>query len=448
MVPPSRLRDELVRRILAAFEASLPIYQEMMAVAREINARAGEHEAKRLGKIMHAAIRCWSDQELRTICDLFAVLDCHPVNYYDLRARVSVESTAFRPIRQTEIQRNGFRVFCSKLALDSIALEDHPFVKEIASRRKIFSSEFVGLLDRAKQRGGLATADAETFLDECVKIFSRPETALVSLDEYKRLREINKVAAQVLVCNSLAFNHLTPSVASVPAAHEELTRRGIKTIPVWQGPVGRDVILRQTSCLAPAITLKFPESDGTYLEADYQETFVEFEERLQALTPQGRELFESLFDQGKQALTKAESDSDYAAHYYEVMNDALAQFPSDLLELWQRRLAYFTFDLQEEKSASLSASISDEQFDALIVDRVVRLVPQQYEDFFGPAATNIFNSNIGLQDVSKVQVERREAQSAYEVALGRQVVSMHDYYEQIQTNSRQSICSAVVKKQQ
>ena len=122
-------------------------------------------------------------------------------------------------------------------------------------------------------------------------VFSRPDEALISFEEYQQLGSINKVAAQVLVSNSMAFNHLTPSVASVPAAHEELTRRGIKSIPVWQGPVGKDVILRQTSCLAPAITLKYPNGDGTFLEAEYQETFVEFEERLQALTPKGRGAF-------------------------------------------------------------------------------------------------------------------------------------------------------------
>ena len=43
------------------------------------------------------------------------------------------------------------------------------------------------------------------------------------------------------------------------------------------------------------------------------------------------------------------------------------------------------------------------------------LAPQQYEDFFGPAATNIFNSNIGLEDVSNVGVAKPDSQKSYEM---------------------------------
>ena len=101
-----------------------------------------------------------------------------------------------------------------------------------------------------------------------------------------------------------------------------MVRRGIKTIPVWQGPVGKDVVLRQTSCLAPPVVLKFPNGDGTFVDAEYQETFVEFEERLQALTPTGRVLFEEMFDNGKKALKLKEGEPGYAEHYYEVMESA------------------------------------------------------------------------------------------------------------------------------
>ena len=265
---------------------------------------------------------------------------------------------------------------------------------------------------------------------------------MVSLAEYEKLKKINRVAAQVLVCNSLAFNHLTPSVASVPAAHEEMLRQGIKTIPVWQGPVGKDVILRQTSCLAPAIILKFPQDDGTFIEAEYQETFVEFEERLQALTPQGREVFESLFEEGKQALRLKESDPNYTEHYYDVMREALGDFPSDLQELWKRGLAYFTFELSEE---SLSQTFTKEKsLNELVEQGVVNLIPQQYEDFFGPAATNIFNSNIGLEEVSNVGIAKPDSQKSYETALGREVVNMYDYYETIQAASEARFCQKLI----
>lgn len=439
-VKPSWIRSEIVHKILAMFEKSMPIYEQMIAVARDINNKAGESEAKRLGKIMHAAIRCASDEELRTISDLFALMGDYPVNYYDLREKVSVESTAYRPVTVEEIEQNGFRIFCSRLSLDCIPAEHRPYVESIIARRNIFSDELLALIKTGKEQGGLNQEQADRFVAACVKLFTRPEEALISRAEYKKLNEINKVACQVLVSNSLAFNHLTPSVASVPAAHEEMLERGIKTIPVWQGPVGKDFILRQTSCLAPPVTLKFPNGDGTFEEAQYQETFVEFEERLQALTPKGREMFEALFDQGKHNLKLKESDPGYAEHYYNVMREALASFPSEMQELWDQDLAYFRFEIVAAPPAQLPGSDSDTLIDDLLASGTIRLVPQQYEDFFGPAATNIFNSNIGLEDVSNVGVAKPDSQKTFEVALGREVVNMYDYYSEIQEASKAQVC--------
>jgi len=216
-----------------------------------------------------------------------------------------------------------------------------------------------------------------------------------------------------------------------------MVQQGIETIPVWQGPVGVDVILRQTSCLAPPVVLKFPEPDGMLVEAEYQETFVEFEERLQALTPSGRQEFERLFAVGKKNLSLPESDSQYADHYYQTMGDALKQFPTDQQTLWQQGLAYFTFELGE--STIGADEVAGAEFDQLVQRGVVRLVPQQYEDFFGPAATNIFNSNIGLEGVSNVGLATQESQQQFEQFLGCDVVDMYDYYAQIQTKSQQSV---------
>src|SRR5262245_48376973 len=123
-VKPSWIRSEIVRQILAMFERTMPIYEQMFSVARDINAQAGEDEAKRLGRIMHGAIRCASNEELRMISDLFAVMGNYPVNYYDLREKVSVESTAFRPVTVEEIEENGFRIFCSRLSMECIPAAD------------------------------------------------------------------------------------------------------------------------------------------------------------------------------------------------------------------------------------------------------------------------------------------------------------------------------------
>ena len=435
-VPPNELRRDIVRQILANFEQTMPIYRDMMNVANQINQAAGEDEALRLGKIMHAAIRCASPAELKTVRRIFSLLACQPVNYYDLREKVSVQSTAFRPVSQDEIESNGFRLFCSMLSIDCIDEAHREFVQAIIDRRNVFPAQLLALIEKGEGQGGFETADAADFVSLCVQLFIRPETALVSTAEHEKLKTINKVAAQVLVTNSLAFNHLTPSVASVPAAHQQMIDQGIKTIPVWQGPVGCDVILRQTSCLAPPVTLKFPETDDQFIEQDYQETFVEFEERLQALTPQGRQKFEALFAAGKENLQLAESDPGYAEHYYETMNRSLGEFPADPLQLWQEGLAYFTFETEQEDSPTEQDAID---FQSLIESGQVKLVPQQYEDFFGPAATNIFNSNIGLEGVSNVGVATDDSKQVFESFLGVEVVNMYDYYESIQAESRQSL---------
>jgi len=423
-VAQAEIRSRIVSEILRRFEMSMPIYAQMMSVAKSINLAAGQDEAERLGKIMHAAVRCASPAELKVVRQIFHLIGCEPVNYYDLREKVSVQSTAFRPVDESEIQRNGFRLFCSMLSIDCIDAEHHAFVQSIIDRRNVFPQPLLDLIEIG-QHSGLSHEQVDRFVDLCVEIFVRPETALVSRDEYERLQGINKVAAQVLITNSLAFNHLTPSVASVPQAHREMVEQGIQTIPVWQGPVGQDVILRQTSCLAPPVVLKFPKADGKSIEAEYQETFVEFEERLQALTPKGRQEFERLFAIGKQNLTLPESDQGYADHYYETMRKALSEFPKDLKTLWQQELAYFTFEVGE--TTVNSAGIVDADFDTLIDSGAVRLVAQQYEDFFGPAATNIFNSNIGLEGVSNVGLATAESQERFEEFLGCEVVDMYDY---------------------
>ncbi len=433
LVATHLIREKIVEAILASFQQSMPIYSDMMAVAANINNAAGPEEAARLGRIMHAAIRCASPHELRTINDILALMGCGPVNYYDLREKVSVQSTAFRPTCPQDIQRNGFRLFCSMLSIDCIPESERPFVESIIARRDLFSETLRDLIAVGQKQGGFDSDQSAAFVAQCVRLFIRPKTAMVSLDEYERLRAINKVAAQVLITNALAFNHLTPSVASVPEAHQQMLQRGIQTIAVWQGPVGKNFILRQTSCLAPPVKLKFPSGSDTFIEADYQETFVEFEERLTALTARGRQWFEELFAFGKQQLKLREGDLGYAEHYYDVMKAALKPFPSDPLECWKQGLAYFTYQFRAE---SVDHGWT---FDELVSDGIIKLVPQTYEDFFGPAATNIFNSNIGLKDVSNVGLAQVDSQAEFESMLGRSVVNMYDYYDAIEADSRSQV---------
>ena len=155
------------------------------------------------------------------------------------------------------------------------------------------------------------------------------------------------------------------------------------------------------------------------------------------MTPVGRQEFERRFAIGKQNLTLPESDPSYADHYYQTMTKALDGFPTDQKALWQQGLAYFTFEIAD--SAITSDEVAGLDFEALIECGIVGLVPQQYEDFFGPAATNIFNSNIGLSGVSNVGLATKESQEQFEQQLGSKVVDMYDYYAAIQNKSQQAV---------
>src|SRR5690606_13192543 len=108
-------------------------------------------------------------------------------------------------------------------------------------------------------------------------------------------------------------------------------------------------------------------------------------------------------------------------------------------ELWDQRLAYFVFEVKQ-RPQSLPSGSTDKVIDELLDAEAITLVPQQYEDFFGHAATNIFNSNIGLEDVTNVGVAKPDSQTASENALDREVVNMYDYYEEIQQASWQRVC--------
>ena len=110
-VPPAEIRRRIVSKILSRFEQSMPIYSKMMGVAESINNAAGQDEAKRLGKIMHAAIRCASPAELQTVRRIFHLIGCEPVNYYDLREKVSVQSTAFRRLKNPKFSKTAFDCF-------------------------------------------------------------------------------------------------------------------------------------------------------------------------------------------------------------------------------------------------------------------------------------------------------------------------------------------------
>ena len=113
------------------------------------------------------------------------------------------------------------------------------------------------------------------------------------------------------------------------------------------------------------------------------------------------------------------------------MEQALSSFPDDPMTLWKDNLAYFEYEVDQ-------GDTKPDSFEQAIETGIVRLIPQKYEDFFGPAATNIFNSNIGLEDVANAGIAKPDSLEDFEAQLGRKVIDMYQYYDQIENNSREA----------
>jgi uncharacterized glyoxalase superfamily metalloenzyme YdcJ len=105
-------------------------------------------ELARLNVERHGAIRLGRADELFNMRRVFAVMDMHPVGYYDLSvAGVPVHATAFRPINDAALRRNPFRVFTSLLRLDLI--DDEPLrleAERILGARRILTPRALELV--------------------------------------------------------------------------------------------------------------------------------------------------------------------------------------------------------------------------------------------------------------------------------------------------------------
>src|SRR5699024_4143326 len=130
-------------------------------------------ELERLSVERHGAIRVGTAEELGVLRRLFAVMGMQPVSYYDLSvAGVPVHSTAFRPVKKRELDRNPFRLFTSLLRLDLIQDDDlRRRATDILSARDIFTPGVRDMIDRYETRGGLTDAEATRFVTEALETF-------------------------------------------------------------------------------------------------------------------------------------------------------------------------------------------------------------------------------------------------------------------------------------
>lgn len=390
-VEATQLRARFARSLSALYGSEVPAYNTLVEVAEAVNADvlAERPDAERLGSIervtaeRHGAIRLGTPQELAQVGRIFGACGMYPVGFYDLRDAsppVPVVSTAFRPLQRDELAANPFRVFTSLLVVDDrrfFDAETETALRERLSSRTLFVPELLVLADKAETDGGLTAADADQFIELATAAFAlSPEP--VDHDWYAQLETISSVAADIGGVSSTHINHLTPRVLDIDQLYARMTALGVEMIDRIQGPPRTDkadVLLRQTSFRALAEPRTFRDAKGRLTVGELRVRFGEVEARGVALTPKGRDLYDTL---------------------------GIGAFPDTDELLNAQDLAYFT--------------VSDHG----------NLAPIVYEDFLPKSAAGIFASNLtssGTLDVGQSGVARDAGW--LQGVLGR---TLHDPY--------------------
>lgn len=417
-VTQTELRGRLAQTLSDLYGTEVPAYTTLLEVAHEVNVdfQASHPEsAETFGSIervtaeRHGAIRVGSTKELAQVALVFAAAGMVPVNFYDLRDAkpnpIPVVSTAFRPIDRSELARNPFRVFTSLLVPEDrrfFSEEVERELKEFISRRVLFPSRLLELAETSMRDNGLASDEADEYLKLTAAAFALSDEP-VDRAWYDRLEAISSVAADIGGVASTHINHLTPRVLDIDELYRRMEGRGIKMIDSIQGPPhwdGPDLLLRQTSFKALSEPRLFAEADGSTSAGEMRVRFGEVEARGIALTPSGRNRYDTMMSLTDQR--QAETGRPRA----EVAREVWAEkCPSSDRELIREGFAYFTFH------AEAPAHAGDRPTDlmGLLDSGWLRAEPIVYEDFLPRSAAGIFASNLsgdGAVDSSQGETVR------------------------------------------
>jgi uncharacterized glyoxalase superfamily metalloenzyme YdcJ len=433
-VDPDDIRTRFSRAMSDMYRAEVPQYGTLLVLVDRVNRetlardsalaarlnRTGEY--KRLSEERHGAIRLGTAQELALIARAFAVMNMVAVGYYDLAAAgIPVHSTAFRPVDESALRRNPFRVFTSLLRLELI--DDPGLLAEAAAilgRRRIFTDGLLVLITKAEHDGGLDDAGATSFVAELLETFRWHAQATVDEATYGRLLGAHRLIADIVSFKGPHINHLTPRTIDIDAVQAAMPGEGIVPKEVIEGPPRRNcpVLLRQTSFKALDEAIAFPTGDGGFAEGRHTARFGEVEQRGVALTAKGRALYDALL---------AEQRIDAGA-------DAFARFPDDWTQLRREGLAFFRYSVIEHGDGEIVA----DTLDAAIMAGQVAADPIIYEDFLPVSAAGIFRSNLG--DGAPSPYRANADRKAFEAALGASVQDEIGLYAALEAASRDQVC--------
>ncbi|HAI1312897.1 TPA: VOC family protein [Escherichia fergusonii] len=432
------IREQFSQAMSAMYQQEVPQYGTLLELVADVNLAVLENnpelheklanadELARLNVERHGAIRVGTAEELITLRRIFAIMGMYPVSYYDLsQAGVPVHSTAFRPIDDASLSRNPFRVFTSLLRLELI--EDKALrqrADEILQQRDIFTSRCRELLDKYDDEGGFTEAQATEFVKEALETFRWHQSATVDEETYQALLHEHRLIADVVCFPGCHINHLTPRTLDIDRVQSMMPEYGIEPKVLIEGPPRREVpiLLRQTSFKALEEPVLFAgEKRGTHTAR-----FGEIEQRGVALTPKGRQLYDTL-------LQKAGTGKDNLTHQLHLQ-DVFKAFPDSEFLLRQQGLAWFRYRLTPTGEAHRQAIHPGDDPQPLIERGWLVAQPVTYEDFLPVSAAGIFQSNLGNE--TQVRSHGNASRQAFEQALGCPVYDEFVLYQRTEERSK------------
>lgn len=444
LISADEIRSRFSHAMSEMYREEVPLYGTLLDIVSEVNtdvleknsqlreSLAGANELLRLDVERHGAIRLGKPEELHVMRRVFHVMGMYPVGYYDLSvAGVPVHATAFRPIDETALKINPFRVFTSLLRLELI--EDEALRRtatEILAQRQIFSDELMQLLELHETGKGFSDEEAWRFVAEVKKIFRWHQEATVSKEMYQQLHDAHRLIADVVCFKGPHINHLTPRTLDIDAVQAQMRQRGLDPKAVIEGPPKRQhpILLRQTSFKALQEQILFADDSQS---GTHTARFGEIEQRGVALTPKGRALYDRLLEQAR----SHNNEGSAGLAYSERLVEAFQSFPDDLESLRKEQLAFFRYEITDENQFRKQAETGDKKdLDALLEAGAIVAEPIVYEDFLPVSAAGIFQSNLGGTEQRHYVAQASRAQ--FEKDLGGSVLDEMKLYEQA---SQQSI---------
>ncbi|KAB5580893.1 hypothetical protein GE09DRAFT_1213337 [Coniochaeta sp. 2T2.1] len=444
------------------YKAEVPLYGQLVDIVRKVDSSILEAQGKSIDDLptrhqleRHGAIRLGTDDEMRMVRRLFAILGMYPVGYYDLETvGFPLHGTAFRPTSEDSLRNNPFRVFTTLLRPGLIK---SPSVRErameILSKRTLFSPRLCELVQLAEEKANrdLTAADADELINESLKIFKWHSRSTVDRDTYVRLKREHPMVADIVCFPSAHVNHLTPRTLGIDTVQAEMARQGLPAKDSIEGPpAGRkcEVLLRQTSFKALEERVVFIDDEGA---GTHTARFGEVEQRGAAVTRKGRDLYDRLLALAI-ALHGGEDKSLAKRSFDDVLVDTFREYPDDWTTLRAQGLVYFRYtpcdqsdtDRQRKLDAILGpgeARRASADMEALLQAGLVECEPMTYEDFLPFSAAGIFTSNLGGTGGGG-SVERRpqdaeqfDSRAELEAVLGCEIPSEVAWYGVLRSRS-------------